>query len=182
MLNVLVNEAVCSKGFVDLFGIDALALTSGEKGQEDKVLGIGFDFRHCLCPHHRIPQLHIILHRIKRLHHEPIHMQHHKPLIGNFTHIFRRIRQLKINKFFFVKINPYRINQLYYKVFNSGVLLLLLVNFEEGVFNEEVIRGLEDKTVDILLVDEGREEGDCTLKSSLYGADCLYEGLPAATD
>ncbi len=81
-------------------------------------------------------------------------MKHDKPLIRDFIHVLGGVGDVKVDKFFFVEINPDGVDQLDDEIFDGCIFLFILLSLEERVFEKKVVRSLNDQSVDILFVDQ----------------------------
>ncbi len=157
-------------------------MSSGKEWQYNKILSIDFDIRREFSPQNGIFQLYIILNRVKGLNHKPINMQHHKPLIRNFIHVLGRIRYVKVDKFFLVKIYSDGVDQLDDEILDGCIFLFILLSLEERIFEEKVVRSLNYQSVNILLVYKCCDERHCPLKPALDCTDCLDQWSFATAD
>jgi hypothetical protein len=85
-------------------------------------------------------------------------MKHDKSFVRDFIHVLGRVGDVKVDEPFFVKVDSNGVDQLYNKVFDGGVFLFLFFVLEEGISEEQVVRGFDDKAVDVLFVDESGNE------------------------
>jgi hypothetical protein len=109
-------------------------------------------------------------------------MKHYKPLVCDLIHEVGRIGDVEVNEFFFDKVDPNGVDQLYDEILNGCIFLFIFFSFEESVLEEEVMWSFNDKSIDILLVDECSNKGDSSFESCFDCSDCLNEGFLAATD